>query len=321
MAMNLVYVCDEEPDDLLARIISVYQPGVTPMGVFVIHSKDDGWNRTQKAKELYSLLGLNCALGTTELALIDFMRKHPDYTYVWTASFALLYGLYTGGDRDLLSQLTIWAYGSVNCRWVLGLLAETEKHIFYEMMNVGFKQLNVFETFFAFGEGNTINADTAPELTRYLLTSDRPEIQWLVQQTRAWNEPLLLEQIEKLRAAFPDTLGDLAMPIREDQLVVIRAIAEDKANKRHTNAKIVRDIWTHLDFQMVAADSSLAAVLHTGRLQDEMVRVKASLGSTGFTVLENSTETSLFYFKPINPSYKWLKDITERTIRLLSYEK
>lgn len=122
--------------------------------------------------------------------------------------------------KSLTSNITMYCYGGFNLRCI------KEKDILLELIN-SFKEVYIYESFFATGQTNSINKDNFSELYQYLSKSQDEFDKTLMRLIYNWN----LEMVESIK---------------------------DSSLDRHI--KILKNIEGHMDFQIVLADFALAAV-------------------------------------------------------------
>lgn len=280
---NIVIVHDAEPDDLLAiSLLARQHLNIKKTYVLDKADQDVSYSRAKFAQQHHACVPYQTnelVVCTTSADLVSHLKSDPEFAtclVIWLCTFEPLYLLYQERP-DLVKTMLVSAYGSVNLRWCYNKL--TDPTPFVDMINHGFAALHVFETFFAFGEANSANSETAPELTQLLLSADNSELsaknsdlRVIFHAMKGWNEYM---------SRWLET-----------------------APKTPTNLKIIDNLANAGEVQMVCADFALACVLSG----DGWQRVKASVVN-GFIKLEDAVdETTLRY---------WTKKIVVRDIDVM----
>lgn len=278
---KVLAVIDSEPDDLLMIYLLVKKYGIENVEILHLNNKENTeWDGTKKITELVEIMGINKELlhANIELEEIKLMISKPELIF-WTCDFTPLFEIYKT-DPELCSKLTIYCYGSMNFRWCYSDLSRPEQDIFFGMLNRGFKKLYVFETYHAFGEVNSANKNTTPELAKCLVNSENEALKYVVEQTRQWNTTIYNKCVEDIKMNFPD-FTDLD----------IERMSKDTNDKNHIDAKIIKNISENKEFQMVFADFALPVLIE----HDYFKPTSAKLNGR-FVAIESVPESELYYF-------------------------
>jgi len=183
--------------------------------------------------------------------------------------------------RILLSNVDLYVYGGFNFR---SLLKNNMKEL-PELLQ-SFKNVYLYESFFATGKENSIDKHNCPVLYKYLMDhKTNPYIEKLLRLTYNWNTHMYEEASEALKNT---NLSEKVRQMKE---------------------KIVKNIKSNEDFQFVLADFALAAIYR----DIKPVPMKNIKFDSWFTEFEETTDpTNMFFYKNIS-----IKTIEELIIKYL----
>lgn len=337
---------DVEPDDVLALMLlaKVFRF----RAVFVVCSENPMWPRLQYLQRLLDVLGIKPDLllpigsdGQPVAASLPRLESHfaraPRRLLLALASFEPLLELYRHAPQ-LLSSLDVVAYGSVNIRWALRRSPEL-KPLLLSMINEGFNSLSVFESYFAYGDSNnTFNPTDTPHFCSFLSASTDPACLWLGTCIRDWNKFLLTSQAKALIDQDARAFGALRdeetgeIRVTHDMVATLQRAAADRSFRGFTKARVVLNISSAMETQLVAADPG-AAVLAIELFRDQgvdthendptAVAIKAQMRPVRvtiperFVVLEEGRDSRVRYFNPDEPGPAFLTMIEGHILKIL----
>lgn len=176
--------------------------------------------------------------------------------------------------EKLLSQVTLWIYGSFNFRCIL----DSYSNVQVEKVLKTFKNVYIYESFLATGEQNNINSVTMPKFfATYNLEMQKSEyVQNLHRLIFNWNQCILETLLSK-----------------NDES---KSSNSDDSSRKRAN-KIIASIREHANFSMVAADIGLAAVFEDFGL---FTPVDLSFDpNTYYSLIKSNPLSSIFVIKNI----------------------
>lgn len=169
--------------------------------------------------------------------------------------------------KKLLGNITFYAYGGFNFRTLLG----TYKNVLKEILN-SFKEVHIYESFYATGENNSFNKDTFPKLKEILFTSNKPFYKTFVKLIRNWNKCML--------SSF--------------DINVLKGASLERA------LKIIKNIEGNEDFQLLVADFALAVLIREGIVKYNMpvTNVRFETYTLFDETLDNSS--NIYFYKNVD---------------------
>jgi hypothetical protein len=317
-------VSDFEPDDMLSILLFIKKYGKNDILVILLNRTDDKWNRIEKAKTFMKSLDAEERLiipDNITQTVIKTLKELNPFLLVWLCDFSPLYEMYQT-EKELCKKTNVAAYGSVNMRWCYNK-PETDKTVFFEMINKGFESLSIVETFHAFGSINSANTDTTPILAAFFKGAENyrhsdfgPAIDYILESSRNWNLSIMNECLNEMDLAeFPSFLIDT---IPEHKLILdkIIPISLNKDDPNHTNAKIIANVCKYQDFQMVFADFTFPVALD---YNFKKRKCELDPQSGRFTILTEPEEDGTLFYLIGTDEVDFMKKMEKKCLSILLF--
>lgn len=171
------------------------------------------------------------------------------------------------GIKNLVSNITLYVYGSFNFRCILGQY----KTQLLDLLSA-FKKVCLYESYYVSGSNNSINKTNTPELYELISKTNNAYFKLLLKLTHNWN----ISIIEDCRS----TLNS-------------ENCSSDTAEREN---KIINSILGNEDFQFVIADFGLAAIYD----KIEPIPITNLNFDNWYTAFKETTEpTSLYAFRNV----------------------
>lgn len=337
---------DVEPDDVLALMLlaKVFRF----RAIFVVCSENPGWPRLQHLEPLLEALDIHPGIlvsighdGQPVAASLPQLEAHfarePRRLLLSLASMEPLLAIYQS-NPELLSNLDVVAYGSVNIRWAVRRAPELKEPLL-RMINEGFKSLSVFESYFAYGDSaNSFNPTDTPRLCSFISASTHPACTVLARCIRDWNVFLLASQVNALIELDARAFGPLRhqetgeVRVTGEMRTRLQAAAADRSFQGFTKARVILAIASAMETQMGAADPA-AAILAialfgpqltnghdmaplTTSIKAHMRPVRVTIPNV-FVALEEKEQSKVHYFHPNAPGPTFLAMMEDHILDLL----